>query len=276
MDRIYRPLQHESGAIEGERYSQQDFSFHNGLISLKRGYLKGDGEDSLYFTYEIKDSLFCHEELKEALSELVTGSLGELLKKHKYKKGDKVLVVGLGNDKMTADALGAITVDGLQITRHLIEDKAARFTKYANISAIKSSVSGVTGLSSYDIITGVIEKTSPDFVIVVDTLACKSLSRLGRAVQLSDDGIEPGSGVNNTKTKLSKQSLGMPMIALGVPLVIYVKDIIREYVEQNRNVNINSDSLLYSLVVAEKEIDVTVVDFAGVLSQSINTALNRF
>jgi spore protease len=276
MERIYRQLFDESGAIEGKRFSQQAFSFHKGLITLKKGFLQGGAEDNMYFTYEIRDSLFCHDELKEALSELVTGALVELLKRNKYKKGHKTLVVGLGNEKMTADSLGAITVGGLQITRHLIEGRAGGFSKYANISAIKSSVSGITGLQSFDIISGVVEKTQPELVIVVDTLACKSVSRLGRAVQLSDDGIEPGSGVNNAKTKLSKQSLGVPVIAIGVPLVIYVKDIIREYVEQNHNVNINSDSFLYSLVVAEKEIDVTVEDFGYVLAHSINTALNRF
>ncbi len=276
MERIYRQIYNESGAIEGEKFNPQTFSFHKGLISLKKGYLKAERQDNLYFTFEIKDSLFCNDELKDALSELVIGALDELLKKVKYKKGDKTLVVGLGNEKMTADSLGALTVGGLQITRHLIEGKAGVFSKYANISAIKSSVSGVTGLQSFDIITGIIERTKPELVIFVDTLACKSVSRLGRAVQLSDDGIEPGSGVNNTKTKLSKESLGIPVIAIGVPLVIYVRDIIREYVEQNHNVNINSDSFLYSLVVAEKEIDITAQDFGYVLAHSINTALNRF
>lgn len=276
MERIYRQLYNESGAIEGEKFSTQTFSFHKGLINLKKGYLKGEKEDNIYFTFEIKDTLFCNDELKDALSELVTGALSELLKKTKYKKGDKTLVVGLGNEKMTADSLGALTVGGLQITRHLIDNSIGSFSKYANIAAIKSSVSGVTGLQSFDIISGVIERTKPELVIFVDTLACKSVSRLGRAVQLSDDGIEPGSGVNNTKAKLSKESLGIPVIAIGVPLVIYVRDIIREYVEQNHNVNINSDSFLYSLVVAEKDIDVTAQDFGYVLAHSINTALNRF
>lgn len=278
MERNYRPLWNEAGTIKGERYSEEQSSFYNGIISVKKGKLKTEDNKSenLYFTFELKESLFCHDDLKNALSDLIVKALGELLKKNNYKKGNRILAVGLGNEKMTADSLGPITVDGLQISRHILDNNPIKMLrKMPNISAIKSSVSGVTGLQSFDIITGVIEKTKPDFVIAIDTLACKGVSRLARAVQLSDEGIEPGSGVSNAKTKLSLESLGIPVIAVGVPFVIYVRDIIKEYMKNGGEI-VKTDGHLHSLVVTAKEIDVDVYDYAYVISSAINKALNKF
>lgn len=278
MEREYRHLWNEAGEIKGERYSEETSNYYNNTILLKKGMLKAENKvekDKLYFTFELKESLFCHEELKEILHKHLKNALGQLLQKNSYKKGDKVLVVGLGNEKMTADSLGAIAVSGLQITRNIIEANPLKiWKKMANISAIKSSVSGVTGLQSFDIIKGVVEKTKPDFVIAVDTLACKAIKRLGRAVQLSDEGIEPGGGVNNPKTKLSYESLGIPVVAIGVPLVIYIKHIIREYLHAN-NAKIKPDNNLHSLVVTAKEIDITVEDYGFLISRVINEALNH-
>lgn len=278
MERIYRQLWNEAGEIKGERYSQRLSEYRNGTITLKKGILQppeGEKNAHTYYTFEIKESILFNDELKEALLELVTGALGELLKKNGYKKGDKTLCVGLGNEKMTADSLGAITVNNLHITRHIIDGSPLKaLSKMHNLSAIKSSVSGVTGLNSYDIINGVIQKTTPDFVIAVDTLACKSVRRLGRAVQLSDEGIQPGGGVNNPKQKLDIQSLGIPVIALGAPLVIYAKDIIREYIEGNK-VKIKADEFLHALIVTAKEIDIIVEDYGVLMAAAINRALSR-
>lgn len=278
MERNYRHLWNEAGTIKGERYSEEVNSFYNGGISLKKGKLKAeDGKnENLYFTIELKESLFCHDELKDELRELIVSALGELLKKNNYKKGSRVLAIGLGNEKMTADSLGSLTVGGLQISRHILDNNPIKLlSKMPNISAIKSSVSGITGLKSFDIITGVIEKTKPDFVIAIDTLACKGVSRLARAVQLSDEGIEPGGGVNNAKTKLDIESLGIPVIAIGVPFVIYVRNIIKEYMKNGGEIS-KTDEYLHSLVVTAKDIDMEVYDYAYVISSAINKALNKF
>lgn len=279
MAREYRQLWNEAGAIKGERYSEELSNYFKGIISLKKGMMRAENaeeQDNLYYTFELKENLYFYDELKNTLSELLIGALTELLRKNNYNKDSKILAVGLGNEKMTADSLGAITVSGLQITRHIIDSNPLKgFNNMPNLSAIKSSVSGVTGLNSFDIIKGVIERTKPDIVIAIDTLACKGVSRLGRAIQLSDEGIQPGGGVNNPKQKLSEYSLGVPVIAIGVPLVIYVRDIIRGYLENN-SVRIKTDEFLHNLIVTAKEIDITVEEYGYLLSSVINQTLNRF
>ena len=217
MERIYRQLWNEAGEIKGERYSQRLSEYRNGTITLKKGILQppeGEKNAHTYYTFEIKESILFNDELKEALLELVTGALGELLKKNGYKKGDKTLCVGLGNEKMTADSLGAITVNNLHITRHIIDGSPLKaLSKMHNLSAIKSSVSGVTGLNSYDIINGVIQKTTPDFVIAVDTLACKSVR--GWAECAAERRGYTAGRREQPKQKLDIQSLGIPVIAWG-------------------------------------------------------------
>lgn len=279
MIREYRQLWNESGTIKGQRYSEKIVAHYKGLISLKKGIMQGDSpnQDKYYFTFELKEDLFFNDQLKAELTKLLVSALKELLIKNNYTKKSKVLAVGLGNEKMSADALGAITVSALQVTRHLfgqsILNKA--FNTLPNLSAIKSSVSGVTGLNSFDIIKGVIDRTKPDIVIAIDTLACKNVSRLSRCVQLSDEGIEPGGGVDNAKEKLTNASLGIPIIAIGVPLVIYVKDIIKGYIEDER-VKIKTDKFLHTLIVTAKEIDFVVQDYGYILADCINQTLNQF
>lgn len=279
MAREYRQLWNEAGTIKGQRYSEEVNNYFKGIISLKKGLMKADKKelrDNLYFTFLLKENLYFYDDLKNALTELLIGALTQLLKKNNYKKSSKILAVGLGNEKMTADSLGAIAVSGLQITRHIIDSNPIKgFNSMPNLSAIKSSVSGVTGLNSYDIIKGVVENTKPDIILAIDTLACKSVERLGRAVQLSDEGLQPGGGVNNPKEKLSIESLGIPVIAIGVPLVIYVRDIIRGYIEEN-SVKIKSDEFLHSLIVTAKEIDIAVEDYGLLIAGVINQTLNRF
>ncbi len=277
--REYRQLWNEAGKIKGKRYTEEVSTHYNGLISQKKGIMLGDKkpDDKFYFTFELKQDLFFNDQLKSELTNLVVSALLELLKKNKYKKNSKILAVGLGNEKMTADSLGAVTVSALQVTRHLFEDNLFKkvFSTLPILSAIKSSVSGVTGLNSFDIIKGVIDRTSPDIIIAIDTLACKNVSRLARCVQLSDEGIEPGGGVANTKQKLDIHSLGIPIIAIGVPLVIYVKDIIRGYIE-DRNIKIRADEFLHALIVTAKEIDFVVKDYGYLIADCINQSLNQF
>ncbi len=280
MAREYNQIWNEAGNIKGKRYSEEQSSHYNDLILLRKGTMKGDinsRADRSYYTFLLKEDLFFNDELKRSLAELIMSALEELLKKNNYRKKKKVLAIGLGNEKMTADSLGPLVASNLQVTSHLFGDNLFKksFSKLPNLAAIKSSVSGVTGLNSFDIIKGIIDRTQPDFIIAIDTLACKSVSRLCRAVQLSDEGIEPGSGVNNSKRKLDIASLGIPIIAIGVPLVIYARDIIRGYVA-DKSIEIKSDDFLYQLIVTAKEIDFVVEDYAYLLADCINQTLNKF
>ena len=134
-----------------------------------------------------------------------------------------VLVVGLGNREVTPDALGPRVVDNLFITRHIVKE----YGKYAfgekNVNRISSIVPGVmaqTGMESLEIIHGIIDETKPDLVIVIDALAARSTKRLNRTIQVTDTGINPGSGVGNHRHGLNKKSLGIPVISIGIPTVV--------------------------------------------------------
>ncbi|HHU43193.1 MAG: GPR endopeptidase [Bacillota bacterium] len=272
MERVYREF-FEATLLKKQDYTEEVESYYNDLIIMRKGVRKDFGKDSMVYTAELKHSIFGKREMQNALSDILAGALIEVLKRNKYRRGKRTLAVGLGNEKMTADSLGSKTVDGLQVSRHFLNEGSLLKGDMANLSAIKSSVSGVTGLNSYDIIRGVIATTKPDFLIAIDTLASKSLSRIARAVQITDYGIEPGKGVNNSKTILSESTLGIPVIAIGAPFVIYVMDIIREYIINNGG-QVKDISELKSYVVTAKDIDISVEEYGYVLSRAINIALN--
>lgn len=262
--REYTEMLNEAGELEGMDFVIKERQ-ENG-INIK--YAENSGGNC--YTFDLKESLSFNDELAEAVVKSLSDAIKMLLEKNGYRKGDGVLVVGLGNEEITADSLGALTLRGLRVTSHL--KKQGLFNRMPNISAIKSSVSGVTGLESFDIIKGVIETTSPSYLICIDTLACKSPKRLSRAIQLTDLGISPGSGVNNAKKMLNKESLGIPVLAIGVPLVIYALNIIREYAANARLQN--ADEILSSLIVTAKEIDLVAEDFASVIAEALNLAFS--
>ncbi|RKD23981.1 GPR endopeptidase [Ammoniphilus oxalaticus] len=133
----------------------------------------------------------------------------------------KALVVGLGNWNVTPDALGPIVVDHLLVTRHLYELMPEHVEDgYRQVSAISPGVLGITGIETSEIVYGIVEKTRPDFVIAIDALASRALERVNTTIQVSDTGINPGSGVGNKRKPLTKQALGIPVIAIGVPTVV--------------------------------------------------------
>lgn len=163
----------------------------------------------------------------------VSVQLAKVIKRlaHVEKKELSVLVVGLGNREVTPDALGPRVVDNLFITRHIIKE----YGKYAfgedRVNRISSIVPGVmaqTGMESLEIIKGVIEETHPDLIVVVDALAARSTKRLNRTIQVTDTGINPGSGVGNHRHGINEKSLGVPVISIGVPTVVDAATIVND------------------------------------------------
>ncbi|PLR78098.1 GPR endopeptidase [Bacillus sp. V3-13] len=131
------------------------------------------------------------------------------------------LIVGLGNWNVTPDALGPLVCENLLVTRHLYELQPENVEAgYRPVSALSPGVMGLTGIETSDIIVGVVEKTKPDFVIAIDALASRSIERVNSTIQISDTGIHPGSGVGNKRKELSKDTLGIPVFAIGVPTVV--------------------------------------------------------
>lgn len=144
--------------------------------------------------------------------------LKRILKLTNIKPDDKVLIVGLGNNKSTPDSLGYEVLKNITVTRHLfILDKVEG---YRNISVLEPNVFGNTGIESQDIIMGVVKETKPDFIIAIDSLAAFSINRMQRTIQITNTGISPGSGIGNNRGEISKNILKIPVIAIGVPTVV--------------------------------------------------------
>jgi len=185
---------------------------------------------------------------KKYLEEVLTNEIKNMLHALNIKEKDKCLVVGLGNRTSTPDALGPKTVDNILVTRYLYEIENLEVDpNYRNVSSFIPGVTGNTGIESSDIILGIVEKTKPDFLIVIDALASSSIDRVNKTIQMTDSGIHPGSGVYNNRKELSYETLHIPVISIGVPTVIeafvLVSDTIKyllkhfSYNKQNFNKN---------------------------------------
>lgn len=193
-----------------------------------------------------------------------------------------VLVVGLGNTEITPDALGPKTASGVLATRH-ISGEVARSTgldKLRAVSVLKTGVTGQTGIETGELVLSVVSRIRPTAVIVIDALASRRLERLGCTLQISDTGISPGAGVGNHRTKLSKETLGVPVIALGIPTVVdavtLVSDLLCEDDEKKQSELRDKVSPKgRTMVVTPKEIDLLVDRASRLLSLSINLSLHK-
>ena len=165
-----------------------------------------------------------HREVSEELSGLLRGMFVDHgLEAERMERPVRMLVVGLGNPEATPDALGPKVLEHLQATRHLAMEYGTDFCwkhGYPILSGITPGVMAQTGMETAEIVKGIVRETEPDAVIVVDALAARSAGRLGVTVQLADTGIRPGSGVGNHRSGLTEETLGIPVFAIGIPMVV--------------------------------------------------------
>lgn len=174
-----------------------------------------------YLTLEVQGIRQKDTELQQQVQDVFAKEFSHFLTNLGISKEAKCLVVGLGNWNVTPDALGPNAVENLLITRHLFDLQPENVQEgFRSVSAIAPGVMGLTGIETSDIIYGVIEKSKPDFVIAIDALASRSIERVNSTIQISDTGIHPGSGVGNKRKELSQETLGIPVIAIGVPTVV--------------------------------------------------------
>lgn len=169
------------------------------------------------------------------------------------KGKSRALAVGLGNRLLTADALGVLTIDKL-VVENLCGDVTMR--------TLAPSVVGVTGIESYDVIRGVAEVVKPDVVFAIDSLCAAKVGRIGTSFQLSDAGITPGSGVKNARRPLNQQTLGVKVISIGVPMVVFASTIT---LESGGDAELEED-----FVVTPKDVDILVGHCADIISSAIN------
>lgn len=182
-----------------------------------------------------------HKEVSEELSKQIRKLIKRLRKAEMREEGRvshhekdlKILAVGLGNPSVTPDALGPKALNHLQVTRHLNQQYGEDFCRENKIPVLSGIIPGVmaqTGMETAEILKGVIHQTHPDLLIVIDALAARSIRRLGTTIQLTDTGIHPGSGVGNHRHSLTQDSLGVPVLAIGVPTVVGAAAIVHDTV----------------------------------------------
>lgn len=158
---------------------------------------------------------------QDKAAKILALEIKKLLEKKKVLKKQTALIVGLGNWQVTPDALGPMTTDKIMVTSHLFQLEYENVHEgYRPVASIQPGVMGVTGIETSDIIYGVVDKFKPDFIIAIDALAARSIERVNETIQLTDTGIQPGSGVGNRRKELSEEVLGIPVFAIGVPTVV--------------------------------------------------------
>lgn len=224
-----------------------------------------------YVTLEAPGMVEPDEEYHQEISAALARELKEIIPDSDNEKS--VLIVGLGNRDVTADALGPNVADNLFITRHVVKEYGKAAYSKSRMHMVSSIVPGVmakTGMESAEIIKGVVEQTKPDVVIVVDALAARSTRRLNRTIQITNTGIHPGSGVGNHRNALTEESLEVPVIAIGVPTVVDAATIVNDAVQGEGPGNLSE---LNNMYVTSKDVDYQIKQISHIICDAINEAL---
>ncbi len=227
-------IQTESARLKGVRAEEEyledeDIRITTVYIDTENAAKKMGKPKGIYVTLESAVMSMPEEGESRSVSEQLAKVLKKLLPEISEKMS--ILVAGLGNRMVTPDALGPQAVDQLCITRHMINEfgpYAYDNEKTPKVSSIVPGVMGQTGMESLEIIRGVAEQIQPDVLVVIDALAARSTRRLGRTIQVTDTGINPGSGVGNHRNKITQETMGMPVIAIGIPTVVEAVTIVND------------------------------------------------
>ncbi len=297
---LYKKANNVENEVEGIESQQEDV---NEKIKITRVKITSEqGEQAIgkpkgeYITIDIKKiNLLTEEELEDA-SKILAEELKRLIgEKIEFK--DDVLIVGLGNEEVTPDALGPNVIKNVEITRHIINYLPQYIDENTRpVSAIAPGVLGTTGIETLEIIKGVVEHIKPKLLIVIDALASRSMERISSTIQISNTGIVPGAGVGNTRKEISENTLSIPVIAIGIPTVVETAvvvndalDIFIEKLQQEAKSNdyLNEikekdnyeeikEALLpkdFNFIVTPKEIDELVLNMGKVVANGINMSL---
>lgn len=278
-------------------YANKGIKVENRKISDKLDICKvdvtnSDGEKLLgkkigtYTTVNIKDLEIITKDEFEAVKKIFATEIGTFI-----KDARSLLIIGLGNSETTADSIGPKVVNNLKITRHILKYEPDLLPKNTiSTSAIAPGVLGTTGIETEEIVKSMVEIVKPDKTIVIDAMATSNTERLLRTIQISDTGIEPGAGVNNKRKEISKDTIGVPVIAIGVPTVVDAAVIVAQsfeklsekfgefeflkgssFEERYKLIKLSSDE---DLVVMPKDIDSLVDNLKEIISFGINNYKN--
>ena len=225
-----------------------------------------------YLTLELDALIRREEDAFPRACKALSTLLRELLP---HPNDGPVLIAGLGNRMITPDAIGPQTADHVIATRHLVAQSPAIFADWRPVSALAPGVLGQTGVETGEVICGVLDRVRPAAVIAVDALAAGRLSRLLRTVQLADTGITPGAGVGNARAALNEQTLGVPVIAVGVPTVVDGATLAHEISSQLGQPACEAlDDLSQPVMITTRDIDREVADISRMIGYAVNMALH--
>ncbi len=262
--------------------------------NLSKEINKKEGD---YYLVDISNEDINDSESLLRIEKFITKLLKKILRKEKINNSSKGLIVGLGNLNITPDSLGPKVIDKVIVTRHLFElDKDSISEGVSNVCALSPGVMGTTGIENIDIIKAIIDKISLDYIIVIDALKAFDINRVNKTIQITNSGISPGSGVGNRRKELSKDVLGIPVIAIGIPTVVDAssiainsfynvinnenyEDIFTKYnnLKPNQKQKIEEEVISNynsNYIVSLKEIDIDIENLSEVISGAIDHALH--
>lgn len=289
-------IQKDIDGIEVEKESQEDIEISRVKI------INEEGEKALakpmgnYITLDVKNIKLAEDEKIEQIAEVLANELRKVIGQH-ISDTEDILVVGLGNLYVTPDSLGPKVISDIEITRHILEYMPKLMPEDTRpVSAISPGVLGTTGIETMEILKGIVENIKPKMLIVIDALASRSIERISSSIQIADTGIVPGAGVENARKEISKKSLGIPVIALGIPTVVdlasITNDCINLFIENLQEKAMSNDYLNklkekdnyeeikealipkdYNMIVTPKEIDKLIENMSKIVSKGINMSL---
>lgn len=266
-----------TGYIKKQKQLDDDISVVEIEIISEIGEKAFQKKRGRYITLEARGILMQKDGIKERTAKVLAEELKALIPFNYYLK---VLVVGLGNEKVTPDSLGPFTVDKVKITSHLFRIYGADGDfEMANVSGFNPSVTGITGMETAEVIEKVVSLVKPDVVVAIDALAAKNIERMSTTIQISDTGIEPGAGMGNRRKAINEETLGCKVISIGVPTVIDSNNLIIEAMEKIGCVEENTlkkymESRSDDMVVTSTDIDEIIKDFSDIISNAINITLH--
>lgn len=251
-----------------------------------------------YYLIDISEEDINDSDSLLMIEKFITSLLKKILSKEQITYKSKGLIVGLGNLNITPDSLGPKVVDKVIVTRHMFElDKDSISEGISNICALSPGVMGTTGIETSDIIKAIIDKIKLDYIIVVDALKASNITRVNKTIQITNAGISPGSGVGNRRKELSKEVLGIPVIAIGVPTVVdavtIANDTLNYLLTHDTNTKVlgklNELSELekrdlinlvltpkgLNMIVAPKEVDIDIENLSEIISGAIDHAVHE-
>ncbi|TCZ77035.1 GPR endopeptidase [Paenibacillus albiflavus] len=286
-----------------------DVSEDEGIKVTKIDILTPEGAAALgkmpgkYITLEVPELRGKDSDLQDRVATKFAQEFERFLTELGISKMAKVLVVGLGNWNVTPDALGPLVVENLLVTRHFFELMPDQVSPgYRPVSGVAPGVLGITGIESSEIVQGIVEKSKPDLLIAIDALASRALERVNTTIQIADIGIHPGSGIGNKRKGLTKEILGIPVIAIGVPTVVYASTIVNNSIDmmkshfgkstnnqgkilgmldtlqENERLSLVKEVLEplgHDLLVTPKEVDEFIEDIANIIASGLNAALHE-